>query len=133
MQLHDSVAECGGSGQKIVLAGYSQGAWAVHAAVQYLGTVNSPLLDHIAGVALRADPLRSTAIAFPNKPRLGPRQQWGLGNIPRVGLPELLGVDQRHGLEGLPLCTNRLYERFQLSLDSLFENHPILFAWRCRL
>ncbi|MDJ1113726.1 cutinase family protein, partial [Microbacterium dauci] len=63
-QIQKAVDQCGKSGQKIVLAGYSQGAWAVHSAVQYLGAAQSSLMDHIAGVALLADPLRSDEIAI---------------------------------------------------------------------
>ncbi len=57
-QLKEQRDKCGSSGQQIVIAGYSQGAWAVHSAISYLGG-DSPLLAHVSGVALLADPMRS--------------------------------------------------------------------------
>ncbi|WP_259573160.1 cutinase family protein [Herbiconiux oxytropis] len=65
-QLEEAVAECGATGQKIVLAGYSQGAWAIHAALNFLEASDSPLLEHIAGVALLADPLRFHGLNITN-------------------------------------------------------------------
>jgi hypothetical protein len=64
IQMRQQVDRCGASGQKLLLAGYSQGAWAVHAAVQYLGANEPSLLTHVAGVALLADPLRSPKVAL---------------------------------------------------------------------
>jgi hypothetical protein len=66
-QMQASVDTCGDSGQRMVLAGYSQGAWAIHAALSYLELISSPLLDNVAGVALLANPLRSEAISFTNE------------------------------------------------------------------
>gem|GEM_PF-1346057 len=66
VQIQEAVDECGESGQTLVIAGYSQGAWAAHAALAYLGAIDSPLLDHIGAVGLIADPLRSKIFAFPN-------------------------------------------------------------------
>ncbi|KQZ22531.1 cutinase family protein [Microbacterium sp. Root553] len=65
-QLEAAVDQCGGSGQKIVLAGYSQGAWALHAALQFLGAIDSPLLESVEAVGLVADPLRTPTLAFTN-------------------------------------------------------------------
>ncbi|MBP2269195.1 hypothetical protein J3A64_004735 [Pseudarthrobacter sp. PvP004] len=47
--------------QKIVLAGYSQGAWVIHAAVNYMAAAQSPRLQHVKGVSLLADPLRKSS------------------------------------------------------------------------
>ena len=58
-QIDHAVAECGDEGQRVFLAGYSQGAWVIHAALNYLNAIDSKLLDHISGVALIADPLRA--------------------------------------------------------------------------
>ncbi len=66
VQIQEAVDECGESGQTLIIAGYSQGAWAAHAALSYLGAIDSPLLDHIGSVGLIADPLRSKIFDFPN-------------------------------------------------------------------
>ena len=66
IQIQDSVERCGDSGQQLVLAGYSQGAWAVHSALVYLNEADPELLTHISGVALQANPLRSESISFEN-------------------------------------------------------------------
>lgn len=52
--------------QRIVIGGYSQGAWAIHAALDYLDTADSDLIAAISAVALVADPLRSAAAALPS-------------------------------------------------------------------
>jgi len=64
-QLEASFDKCGAD-QKIVLAGYSQGAWALHAALQFLGAIDSPLLDSVETVGLIADPLRTPKLQFTN-------------------------------------------------------------------
>ena len=66
-QMEDSVDECGATGQKIVLGGYSQGAWVIHAALAYLAQADPSLLSHVAAVGLIADPLRSTILSFQNE------------------------------------------------------------------
>ncbi len=65
-QIDRAVDECGEAGQTILLAGYSQGAWVIHAALNYLNSVDSPLLDHVTAVALVADPLRSSENSLSN-------------------------------------------------------------------
>lgn len=64
VQIRSAIQACGSSGQKIVLAGYSQGSWVIHAALSYLGSIDSSDLDHIAGVALLADPLRADELGI---------------------------------------------------------------------
>lgn len=80
VQIQKAVEDCGDSGQTLIISGYSQGAWAAHAALAYLGAIDSPLLDHIGAVALIADPLRSKGFAFPNAaiadPGDGVAQTW---------------------------------------------------------
>lgn len=66
VQIQEAVDECGETGQTLVIAGYSQGAWAAHAALAYLESIDSPLLDRVGAVGLIADPLRSKIFAFPN-------------------------------------------------------------------
>ncbi|MCJ1709208.1 cutinase family protein, partial [Microbacterium sp. VKM Ac-2923] len=83
-QIERAVDECGESGQKIVIVGYSQGAWAVHAALNYLHASKSDLLEHVSAVGLIADPLRSSSNALRNegsaKAGIGVAVS-GLGNV----------------------------------------------------
>ena len=65
-QMRDSVEECGDSGQVIILAGYSQGAWVIHAALEYLDEADPGLLQHVGAVGLLADPLRSDDLSIRN-------------------------------------------------------------------
>lgn len=57
-------SKCGSSGEKIVLSGYSQGAWAIHVALNYAVAMNyanaSNKIDltRIAAIGLLADPQR---------------------------------------------------------------------------
>jgi Cutinase len=46
--------------EKIVLAGYSQGALAIHIALRQINSSSRRTLDHIAGVALIADPAKTS-------------------------------------------------------------------------
>ncbi|MFJ4264874.1 cutinase family protein, partial [Paenarthrobacter nicotinovorans] len=50
--------------QKIVVAGYSQGAWVIHAALNYMAAAQSSKLQHVKGVSLLADPLRKPSDAM---------------------------------------------------------------------
>lgn len=52
--------------QRIVIGGYSQGSWAIHAALDYLDSVDSDLVAAISAVALVADPLRTATTALPS-------------------------------------------------------------------
>jgi hypothetical protein len=65
-QISTAITECGASGQQIVIVGYSQGAWAVHAAMNYLAATDSSAIDHISAVGLVADPLRSASSGITN-------------------------------------------------------------------
>jgi hypothetical protein len=58
--IHDAVSSCGPQGSRIVLAGYSQGAWSVHAALVDLAEANDPALSHISAAVLIADPARTS-------------------------------------------------------------------------
>ena len=71
-QMQEQVERCGDSGQRIVLGGYSQGAWSVHAALQYLDQADPQLLAHVGAVALLADPLRSDEVQLENQGYAGP-------------------------------------------------------------
>lgn len=57
--------ECGAD-QKIVLAGYSQGAWVIHATLSVLTVLSSTAVDNIRGVAYLADPLRRADLDIPD-------------------------------------------------------------------
>ena len=50
---------CGGESVNVILIGYSQGAWSIHAAMSYLNAVDSELYDFVDEVGVVADPLRS--------------------------------------------------------------------------
>ncbi|MFW5465166.1 cutinase family protein, partial [Knoellia sp. CPCC 206391] len=66
-QIQDAIDTCGSTGQKIVLAGYSQGSWVIHAALGYVAVASPNMLTHISAVALLADPLRSQNVGLRNE------------------------------------------------------------------
>jgi hypothetical protein len=62
-ELREAIDRCAGKSQKIFLAGYSQGAWVIHSTLEYLASIDSPILDRISGIAMLADPLRKAGNA----------------------------------------------------------------------
>ncbi|QVT79689.1 Amylopullulanase [Nocardioides aquaticus] len=105
LQLQTAVEECGDAGQTILLGGYSQGAWAIHAAVSYLEATDSDLLDRIDGVALLADPLRSS---FMSRQNLGTAEPHDGVSATFIGFAALEFNDwiQDSALSGFPSVPN---------------------------
>jgi pimeloyl-ACP methyl ester carboxylesterase len=59
-RMYDEVRDCGSS-TRFVLMGSSQGALAVHYALRQLASIDSTMLNRVAGVALVADPGRTSS------------------------------------------------------------------------
>ncbi|WP_394255662.1 cutinase family protein [Pseudoclavibacter helvolus] len=54
-----AVEDCGHTGQKIVVAGYSQGAWVAHMGLDFLARTAPALAERVVAIALLSDPLRA--------------------------------------------------------------------------
>ena len=132
--------------EKVVLAGYSQGAWVIHAVLQYLEARDSPLLDNIAAVAFVADPLRSTR-ADPYITYVGTAkpENGGAGKskgIARVGMPNALLsfhtwtaglfeslIAPQGDIDNVPLSAGAFPDSTARNAISLCDAHDMVCGW----
>ncbi|MET0930606.1 MAG: cutinase family protein, partial [Aeromicrobium sp.] len=144
--LRQQADTCATFDEKVVLVGYSQGAWVIHATVQYLEARKSPLLDRIAGVGLLADPLRSTAsdaglvyagTAKPEIERLGGSKGIARTKIPNAtleyhkwsaGVFESLIAPGRD-IDNVPLSASTYPSRLASSTMSYCDDHDMVCGW----
>lgn len=79
-------ARCAASGERIVLAGYSQGSWLIHSALNWAVANDGLDFSTIVGVGLVSDPQRSSDAAEVN---LGsaPADSYGIGKLTLVASP----------------------------------------------
>lgn len=84
--LKDETDRCAGSGEKIVLGGYSQGSWVIHATLSYASRSQKLELSTIVSVGLVADPQRQ---AYAPELNVGTASEssWGIANAQVVGRP----------------------------------------------
>jgi hypothetical protein len=137
---------CAAHGEKVVLVGYSQGAWVIHATLQYLYARDSELLDNLVAVGYLSDPLRSTSAdagimyAGTAKP-----EGSGLGSskgFARVGIPNavLSFHDWQRGLfesliaaqgdvDNISLSGGSYPPSISTSTISLCDNQDIVCGW----
>ncbi|MBP1077407.1 hypothetical protein JOD63_001375 [Microbacterium terrae] len=84
--LENEIERCGSSGEKIVLNGYSQGAWVIHSTLAYMEKSKRLPVSNLAAVNLIADPQRAQLGAEYNAGS-ATGDTWGVANAQVVGVP----------------------------------------------
>ncbi|MFD1723061.1 cutinase family protein [Amnibacterium endophyticum] len=82
--IEDETVRCGASGEKIVVTGYSQGAWVIHSAMAYAAQSGAVNLKSVAAIGLVADPQRLSYSRIHNTGS-APASSFGVANFGFVG------------------------------------------------